>query len=293
MHAPAAEPAVASDLSCVRCGYNLRTLSESAVCPECGRAVSESLAAARVRVPERVRWLLARATEMFLLAAVASAATSFWPTDNPFRGASRGGPVVQLATWSAALLPPVAAWWGAVLVARSLGPEGTRRIARRLVQFGLILTATVPTFGPALIYSMPSGWRGVYNRHGEQVLLAIAVCAAVATLLTFLWLSAVARAARRRWLAWQCVALVVVVPAAVVWMRLSEIDLWLGFGRTVRLKEFALPVVGYPPAVRWLWGLLRNPLWLLSREPSVALAVVSFLWATFVIARFRHVIRTA
>jgi hypothetical protein len=36
---------VAEDLSCVNCGYNLRTLSSLGVCPECGVAVARSLEA--------------------------------------------------------------------------------------------------------------------------------------------------------------------------------------------------------------------------------------------------------
>jgi len=31
---------VASDLACEACGYNLRTLSNDGVCPECGTAVA-------------------------------------------------------------------------------------------------------------------------------------------------------------------------------------------------------------------------------------------------------------
>src|SRR4051812_48553197 len=34
---------VEKDISCVRCGYNLRTLSKAGVCPECAAPVAESL----------------------------------------------------------------------------------------------------------------------------------------------------------------------------------------------------------------------------------------------------------
>jgi hypothetical protein len=37
------EVRVPEDLACIRCGYNLRTLREDGVCPECGDAVAESL----------------------------------------------------------------------------------------------------------------------------------------------------------------------------------------------------------------------------------------------------------
>jgi hypothetical protein len=34
---------IAADLSCIQCEYNLRTLHEAGVCPECGRQVADSL----------------------------------------------------------------------------------------------------------------------------------------------------------------------------------------------------------------------------------------------------------
>src|SRR5881394_1427767 len=34
---------IGQDLSCAKCGYNLRTLSREGKCPECGTAVAESL----------------------------------------------------------------------------------------------------------------------------------------------------------------------------------------------------------------------------------------------------------
>ena len=40
---------IATDLRCCRCGYNLRTLSTSGKCPECGASVAESIAAANRR----------------------------------------------------------------------------------------------------------------------------------------------------------------------------------------------------------------------------------------------------
>ena len=41
-------PSVIADLSCIGCGYNLRTLPLNGLCPECGRQVSESI---RIQTP--------------------------------------------------------------------------------------------------------------------------------------------------------------------------------------------------------------------------------------------------
>ena len=66
--APTAEECtVAADIPCVGCGYNLRTLRRDAMCPECGRAVQDSVRTDALRLAalgglRRVRvgvtWLL-------------------------------------------------------------------------------------------------------------------------------------------------------------------------------------------------------------------------------------------
>ena len=40
---------VSDDLTCIGCGYDLRTLSVSGACPECGRAVADSTSPTRLR----------------------------------------------------------------------------------------------------------------------------------------------------------------------------------------------------------------------------------------------------
>lgn len=45
--APASTPRIGDDLACFGCGYNLRTLSADAACPECGQAVAETVEAQR------------------------------------------------------------------------------------------------------------------------------------------------------------------------------------------------------------------------------------------------------
>src|SRR5205814_37752 len=52
---------ISRDISCISCGYNLRTLSVSAVCPECGTTIEKSLTTDRLDAADprwlrRVRW---------------------------------------------------------------------------------------------------------------------------------------------------------------------------------------------------------------------------------------------
>lgn len=45
---------IAGDLACIHCGYNLRTLQMRGVCPECGKAVSDSV---QCSGPALAKWL--------------------------------------------------------------------------------------------------------------------------------------------------------------------------------------------------------------------------------------------
>jgi hypothetical protein len=250
MHAPAADPTVVSNIKCLQCGYNLRTLSESGNCPECGRRVSESLTAETLtRIPARVGSLLVRATEMLLLAGVASAATSFGPWDDAFGG--RALPLTaQALVWTAALLPPVAAFWGVMLMARSLGPEAGAPLLRWCVRCLLVLTAGVCTLGPALRYVAPLAWRSAYVRHEDRILLTIVVSAVAATIVIYLRLYAVMRTARRRWLAWQCVALAAAVSVGLVWSHLDGYDGCSRLAGSSDSRSFRCP----PWDTRWRWN---------------------------------------
>jgi hypothetical protein len=60
---------VVEDLACADCGYNLRTLSWSARCPECGRPVSDSRPLAGFRFSER--WVAGRLRAALVLLVVA------------------------------------------------------------------------------------------------------------------------------------------------------------------------------------------------------------------------------
>ena len=62
---------VVADLPCGSCGYNLRTLSLSGVCPECARPVRQSIAACFLRCAD-AGWVrqLARGVLLLIVGAV-------------------------------------------------------------------------------------------------------------------------------------------------------------------------------------------------------------------------------
>jgi hypothetical protein len=80
------DKSVSADWPCMACGYNLRSLSESAQCPECGYSVRVSLDArpfvvAEPRWQRRVRWGVAAAalgTLGFLLFGIVSTGFARW-----------------------------------------------------------------------------------------------------------------------------------------------------------------------------------------------------------------------
>jgi len=57
---------VGSDISCIQCGYNLRGLPASSACPECGRAVVESVSAVSGLRKRDIAFVVVRAVSFWI-----------------------------------------------------------------------------------------------------------------------------------------------------------------------------------------------------------------------------------
>lgn len=66
------------DLTCLQCGYNLRTLDVSASCPECGWPVTSSVARQRPPLTKTQRFLVTAVLSASILTFVAVILTRFY-----------------------------------------------------------------------------------------------------------------------------------------------------------------------------------------------------------------------
>ena len=215
---------VTRGLPCAECGYNLRSLRVDARCPECGRAVRESIEQwqqrwHRVLAPGR-RAALAAGAAMFVLTAIAAEGV----VEYTFRAAWLA--MLAVLAWVALLLVTAVRWddagtrWGGV-------PLAARVVATAVV----VLACLVP-----LRYGMLD--------HGAQLLIVVA-CTHLGALATALLLVHVARVANR--LTWRrlsaqalCVAVLTAVGVACELLDEShaQSEIWLlgGVGEVCGLR---------------------------------------------------------
>ncbi len=123
-----AEQRISADLSCTRCGYNLRSLLLTARCPECGQFVQRTLADGKRQSRKLIRELQS-ACEVMLIGFGIAALGGLWA-------------FVQVLVGMIALLIGMAvAAYGGSSLPRALStalPEGGRWSAGRLLSHGFI-----------------------------------------------------------------------------------------------------------------------------------------------------------
>jgi hypothetical protein len=177
---------VASDVPCMACGYNLRTLSARAACPECGEFVWMTLAQVTARhaasawlrsVASGVR-ILVIATAVLTLAGLTSI---YWPLALPGPAGSRWTLFLLMGEWdplSAATYLIIAA-----LLLRIVGlnrlcagdPHGRADFPFRLDAFELVILAAA-LLGRAMIATAGGGDGWFWPIAGTAVLFCAAAC---------------------------------------------------------------------------------------------------------------------
>src|SRR5687768_15248413 len=182
----ASDHCVASDVPCMACGYNLRTLSPRAACPECGEYVWMTLAQVNVRhaasgwlrsVASGVRILLV-ATVLLTVAAISSV---YWPLALPGPAGSRWTLFLLMGEWEPANIAVYVII--AALLLRLVGlnrlcagdPHGRADFPFRLDVFELIVLGAA-LLGRAMIATSGNASAGLWPIAGTAVLFCAAGC---------------------------------------------------------------------------------------------------------------------
>jgi hypothetical protein len=262
-----------TDLTCVGCGYNLRTRPLDGACPECGRSIQSTLKFPHL-ARSAPRWLTSLVDSVtVLLVAFGFDVACFWMEG----GRDEPLPVV-LGTIAWALV-----WFAVWLLTR---PEpGKRKRRRRVSAWVLRVLATAPYVSA---FAAPV----VLTRFGLRGAVALAVLLLCVLPATFLYYDRLCDAAHRlpsKRLAWQAEALCWLLPASmlvsmggVVWL-----DRW---PQSIGQVLTTLPMIGLGGVrdIGTLAQILRARAQLIDPLPlTVAPAAVMTLWAFAVLVQFR------
>ena len=265
---------VEKDLSCVGCGYNLRTRPLDGGCPECGRSVRSTLEFPHLS-RSAPRWLTSLVDSVtVLLVAFGFAVASFWID----RGRDELPPVL-LGTTAWAL-----AWFAVWLLTRP-EPGVRRRGPVRWRAWALRLFATPPY---VTAFATPVLLRE-FDLWGAVIAGACMFCAVPATFLYYDHLAEAANRLPSRRLEWQAATMCWLLPAAV----LTSMAGMVALNRPPQsagqaLTAFPLVGVGAVRDVYTLTQFLGARASLLDPLPlTVGPAAVMSIWAVAVLVQFR------
>lgn len=265
---------VEKDLSCVGCGYNLRTRPLDGACPECGRSVRSTLEFPHLS-RSAPRWLTSLVDSVtVLLVGFGIAVACFWVE----RGRNHVLPAL-LGTTAWAL-----AWFAVWLLTRP-EPGVRRRGAIRWRAWALRLLATPPY---VTAFATPVLIRE-FDLWGAFVAGACMFCVVPATFLYYDHLAEAANRLPNRRLEWQAATVCWLLPPAVLTSMAGMVALqrWPQSNGQVLT---ALPLVGLG-AVRDVYTLTQILLARVSLLDPLTLTVgpaaVMTTWSVAVLVQFR------
>jgi len=151
-HAPPAAPA--APLRCAGCRYDLTGLSDDALCPECGVAIS--LSHWRGMSPRRVR-RLRRGLRVIVLSVATRHAAMMLILPAVFAHLSYRTDLLSWVAMLLGLLTPVIAEWGALLAITSqqgFGGLSNHRIGVRVVRGSILAQPAIVILSLAVLYLM-------------------------------------------------------------------------------------------------------------------------------------------
>jgi len=284
--------AIAADVPCLACGYDLRGLDRTGRCPECGNAIDESLRLWREpALTAAAAGTLAAGVTLLELAALASFASLFLPIGNPFDGPQRVVMWQQLGKIAFGLFPLVAGWWGAWVLTRAsaspprLSPawSGVRRLVRLSASAG---TLCIPA---AFAVNMIVGYR---VRLGTATVPVLTGLVTLASALLYVYLSRVATLLNGSALGRVCLIHAALLAGSILWCWLT--GLADGLPIFLPIPFVVTPVIGsgYPIALRWPWlWMTIGQTWLPSWSPPVIAVCVAAIASLFVLEALRRAFR--
>lgn len=213
---PLVADALAWDVPCVTCGYNLRGLTPEGACPECASPVAGSIRAAREPITPTAARGLARGCALLHVAAVVAALALPFAPFSPYPDGWLA-PWLRTLTLAAILVSLVVGGWGAWVLTRfrlmpprlGWGWNVVRRAARLLTTIG---TSFYPALMAARYVMAPSGLR---LPGGLPEAFAFATVAGTAML--YFYLGRIVASTGQQALAWTCRAHAALAMIGVAW----------------------------------------------------------------------------
>jgi hypothetical protein len=286
-------PTVAADIFCITCGYDLRSLPRTGLCPECGTAVAESLlhhemgrttGGVPLAQSDR-RWLRAlRGATLLLLAAAAWQVVLYslplWQGDLP--------PSPVIVRLSLFFLPEVMVYWGVWRLSRAepTSPRlaAGRRNLRLAIRLGVIGSLATLAYMFVMYLTNPPAVLGKVMPD-----LAKALFDAAVTSLVLVYLSRLARRGQRPGLAraalltaWVSPVMLLPVIPQPTFRYLFLIGAYYGMSPA--------PVLGYVEATAPVLARLYRQEWGTDLIPWSALAAYGLV-TTFLVYRFSRMFK--
>jgi hypothetical protein len=268
---------ITHDLPCLKCQYNLRTLSPDGRCPECGTPVAQTLAFQNVG---DFRRLFRGTFLLWLLPAMKLAVVGLFVLAELSHSGDIAGGCIAVAIFGMPVLHSVLFIWAALLLFRAKPLQSRRPVARAVCLGYAAVPAVALLAHLVLLQVAPNLFQSRDNEWLMQVfsaaMLAYALCRVGVCIIAWRYFADLAARLRRRWLAHVTLGAMcfhVLISLVAGFFFANDVVTAMVRHRPRNWNWFG------PDFEHWETILLLVLLYALVAE----LAVQIFLWTTFVV----------